>query len=152
MAVSPFLPVVSGVVLVAGLVFAVLGARELGRGRALRRDGEVVEAEVVDVEFLRPRTTAEPTSGRFHPVVRFRTRAGVTVQATTVVGATPAPARPGDRVQVRYDPARPERVELAQGLASTSTLGCMFLALGGAVAAIAGVFLVVSLVLYQAFP
>ena len=146
-----FLVLFSGGFLLVGLAFAAYGTRELRRGRALREGGALADAEVVDVAYLRPRTTAQPRSGLFHPVVRFRTAAGEVVEAPTVVGSTPAPARTGDRVRVRYDPKRPRHVELARGAATTSTLGWLLVLVGGGVALFAGLALVASVVLYRTF-
>lgn len=128
------LPLVLIVFVVAGVGFSGYGLRQLRATRGLRRDGIVTEAEVVEVLYLRPTTTATPQSGLFHPVVRFRTAAGRTVQSQTLVGANPAPAKPGDRVPVRYDPTAPHRVELASGAANTSTFGCLFVGLGAGLA------------------
>ncbi|WP_162529641.1 DUF3592 domain-containing protein [Nocardioides caldifontis] len=145
-----FLVLVSGGLLLAGLGLAGYGLRELRRSRTFRAGSALADAEVVDVAYRRPRTTANPRSGLFHPVVRFRTASGQVVEAPTVVGATPAPAKPGDRVQVRYDPSRPRQVELARG-ATSSTLARLLVAAGVAVAVFSGFVLVVAIVLYRTF-
>jgi hypothetical protein len=46
------------------------------------------------------------------PVVEFRTRSGEQVRARTSEGGSPPPARVGDQVPVRYDPANPSTVEI----------------------------------------
>ena len=146
-----FLLLVLGVLFLAGVGAAAYGGRQLGRASRFRRTGALADAEVVDVAFRRPRTTAEPRSGLFHPVVRFRTATGQVVEAPTVVGATPTPARPGDRVRVRYDPARPRQVELDSGAATSATLGWLLVVLGVAVALFTGAGLVLVGVLYRTF-
>jgi hypothetical protein len=134
--VSPgaFLPLLGLLLLAGGGVFVVVGLRYRRSGRALERDGVVASAEVLDLAYLRPRPTADPQSGLFHPVVRFRTAAGEEVTATSGTGANPAPVLPGRTVRVRYDPADPRRVELATPLHGTSTLGCLLLGVGSALA------------------
>ncbi len=146
------LPFVLLALAVAGAVLVAAGVRQRRAGRRLRRDGVVVEAEVTGLEYLRPQTTATPTSGRFFPVVRFRTTTGRVVEARTLVGADPAPARTGDRVQVRYDPREPRRVELASGPTNSGTLGCLWIAVGVGLTGVAVVLGLVGLLISQILP
>jgi hypothetical protein len=141
------------------LLFVVVGAGLVGYGfrqlrstRGVRRSGMVTDAEVVEVRYLRPRTTATPQSGLFHPVVRFRTAAGRTVTTQTLVGANPAPAKAGDRLAVRYDPADPRRVDLATGAATSAAFGWLFVALGVGMAAGALLLLAGVLALARLLP
>lgn len=77
----------------------------------------------------------------YFPVVDFTTARGEQVRAMVLIGARPAPARIGEEVHLRYDPADPSRVLLASGgMASPAGLGCFgtlfaaaFWALGGLV-------------------
>ncbi len=126
-----------------GLVFVVVGIRQIVTSASLRRDGVVTDAVVTDLRYVRPSTTGEPASGLFFPVVRFTTATGEQVETPTLVGSSPAPARPGDRVQVRYDPADPRRVELTSLRGQTRTLGCLLVALGAVLMGFSGLLVAV---------
>lgn len=60
----------------------------------------------------------------YFPVVNFTTAQGEQVRATVLIGARPAPARAGEDIHLRYDPADPQRVVMATGMASAATMGC----------------------------
>jgi Protein of unknown function (DUF3592) len=49
----------------------------------------------------------------FHPVVRFTTAEGRTVEFVSSSGRSPAPWSVGDRVEVLYDPDDPKDAELS---------------------------------------
>lgn len=67
---------------------------------------------------------------RYRAVVAFRDASGREHVATTRWPATTAP-RVGDRIRVRYDPARPKRVVVAGGPGSAAPPTWGFLALAG---------------------
>ena len=48
----------------------------------------------------------------YHPVLRFKTKAGTEHEVVSPVGSTPSPYKPGDTVTVLYDPARPEEIRI----------------------------------------
>lgn len=129
----PFFPLLAaGVVAVAaGLWFGVQGGRHRAAGRAFDATAQTASAEVTDLRLRRSRFTREHDDGYWVPVVRFVLPDGRVVEAETLTGAAPAPARVGDRVEVRYDAGDPERVNLATGLAQPGNLGCLQQALAG---------------------
>lgn len=104
------------------------------RDTAFLASSQPARAEVIE---MREQTRSSP---RFHssvdmpntfaptdyfPVVRFALPDGQQVSAMTLRGAHPAPARVGDTVEVRYDPADPRRVVLAHGLAGMGAGNCI---------------------------
>jgi hypothetical protein len=142
MELSPLL-----ILLVGGVLLVVLGTSTVARGRRQSAGAAdfvsravVTEAEVTDLRLKYDQRMAD-RPGVFHPVVRFALPDGRRVEAETLVGAHPAPARPGQRVPVRYDPQDPERVVLAKGLAGAGSVGCMRTAFGVALAGV-GLFFV----------
>ncbi len=128
----PMLPLlVSGIVAIAaGMYFLVWGRRQ--RRAAARFDAHALlaVAEVTDLRLRRQSYNREHDDGFWVPVVRFSLPDGRVVESETLVGSMPAPARVGDRVQVRYDAADPQRVNLAAGPAQPGALGCLWTALG----------------------
>jgi Protein of unknown function (DUF3592) len=112
------------VMCVLGWVFLRSARRARGAGAAFLRDAVTARADVVDVrEKYRPRAESDSMPSYF-PVVVFTLPDGRVVESEVMVGARPAPARVGDRVEVRYDPVDPRRVTLARGLASLGAAGC----------------------------
>lgn len=94
--------------LLSGLVFMAAGIYGFFRNLRLARNGLRADAEVVD---LRARGGGED-GPVYYPIVRFRTADGQEVVAQTGGGSSPPPARPGDRVQVLYQPGNPQTVSL----------------------------------------
>jgi hypothetical protein len=129
---TPFAPL-----LVAGAVAMLAGAFFLWRGWLIRRADTgfvgrsvATTAEVTDLRLLDNNPWDGERETRWYPVVRFALPDGRVVEAQTVYGADPAPTRPGRTEPVRYDPADPTRVMLAEGAARPGTLGVMFAVLG----------------------
>lgn len=127
----PMLPLlVAGLVAVgAGLVFGVRGGRQRGAASAFTASALTATAEVTDLRLRHQRYNREHDDGFWLPVVRFTLPDGSVVEAETLTGSMPAPARVGEQVEVRYDPEDPRRVNLAQGLAQPGNLGCLTTAL-----------------------
>lgn len=127
----PLLPLLGAAVLVllAGAAFLGVGTRQRRRAAGLTATAVTTRAEVIDV---RPHDPNLFFSGNrvWRPVVRFALPDGRVVEAETTVGSNPVPARPGDRVEVRYDPREPRRVNLAHGPAQPGTLGLLLTVLG----------------------
>ncbi|WP_067914439.1 DUF3592 domain-containing protein [Actinomadura rubrobrunea] len=100
--------VVSLGLLLVGVLTATWAVRELGQIlRDLRRFHRA-EGEVVDV-----RQDWYGDGSSYHPVVRFRTSNGTSVQAPSRHGDRSPGAHPGQRVTVCYNPANPQDVFLA---------------------------------------
>lgn len=103
-------------------------ARERGfAARAQRVTGEVVALDL---------SRNSDGGGTYHPVIRFVTRAGDSVQVRSNAGCNPPCWDVGDRVDVLYDPARPAQARTAtffgQHIASFvfGILGLVFSAVG----------------------
>lgn len=127
----PMLPLlVAGLVAVgAGLVFGVRGGRQRSDASAFTASARTATAEVTDLRLRHQRYNREHDDGFWLPVVRFTLPDGRVVEAETLTGSMPAPARVGEQVEVRYDPEDPRRVNLAHGLAQPGNLGCLTTAL-----------------------
>lgn len=101
----------AGVALVLSLLLALRGLRERRHAadfgdRAVTTTGEVLEAHPKDVALA-----GEPVTIYFHEV-RYEVPERGTVTAETMAGTVPPIPRVGDRVELRFDPAHPERVVL----------------------------------------
>lgn len=142
MDLSPLLILLLGGVLLvgAGVATVVRGRRQSSRAADFVRAAAVAEAEVTDLRLKYDQRMAD-RPGVFHPVVRFALPDGRRVEAETLVGAHPAPARTGQRVTVRYDPEDPRRVVLADGMAGAGSVGCFRTAFGIGLVAV-GLFFV----------
>jgi len=128
----PMLPVlVAGVLALLGGAFFVWRGRLYGiADREFLRRSVSVTAEVVDVVAVDANRMDGDFERLWHPVVRFALPDGQVVEARAMYGSDPQPTRAGRREVVRYDPAEPARVALAQGLASPGKLGPLLMVLG----------------------
>lgn len=128
----PMLPLlVAGLVAVAaGLLFGMRGRRQRAEAAAFAATAQSATAEVTDLRLRHQRYHRQHNDGFWLPVVRFTLPDGRVVEAETMTGSAPAPARVGERVEVRYDPDDPRRVNLARGFAQPGNLGCLTIALG----------------------
>jgi hypothetical protein len=54
-------------------------------------------------------------SASYHPIVRFSTREGETVEYEDSLGTNPARYDEGDSVPVKYDPSRPQKARISTG-------------------------------------
>ncbi len=127
----PMLPLLAAglVAVAAGLYFGVHGRRQRAAASAFASSAEATTAEVTDLRLRHQRYNRKHDDGFWLPVVRFTLPDGRVVEAETMTGSMPAPAKVGERVEVRYDPGDPRRVNLARGLAQPGNLGCMTTAL-----------------------
>lgn len=106
------LAVLAGAFLVAA---ALMAARGLGQRRTAEQVAErAVSAKAVVLELAAKDVSVagEPTT-YYYPTVRFTPEGGEPVEAECLTGVVPPPPHVGDPVEVRYDPQRPEHVELA---------------------------------------
>lgn len=115
--------------LVAATVLG-LGVAGLRRDLSLRRGGARAQGEIVSIS-----TSRNPKGGGLsHPVVRWDTDDGRTMVVKAAIGRSwVGRFRPGKRVLVHYDPARPERMRI-KGYAflvwwSVTLVGALLLAL-----------------------
>lgn len=97
------------------------GARSQWENGALARQGHVVAGRVLETRYVPSNTSASraPRGGRQSgesAVVAFTTRDGQARQMTGSVNRYPVPWRVGDQVEVVYDPADPQRVDLRSEL------------------------------------
>lgn len=127
----PMLPLLAAglVAVAAGLFFGSRGLRQRSEGADFAASAATATAEVTDLRLRHQRYNRQHDDGFWLPVVRFTLPDGRVVEAETMTGAMPAPARVGERVEVRYDPDDPRRVNLARGLAQPGNLGCLTIAL-----------------------
>jgi hypothetical protein len=102
---------------VAAPIVAVIGLAFLFRGVwRLREQHRWVSARGVVREHATINPTGDPGDWLLAPVVEFRTDDGRSVRARDPVGTNPPRFRPGDEVQVRYDPADPSRIVVGGSL------------------------------------
>lgn len=79
------------------------------------------------------RSAGDVASGYWIQRLRFTTVDGRAVETLAMYGGVPAPARPGERVMVLYDPDRPSRAQVAdRKLASGGCLSGAMLVVGAA--------------------
>jgi hypothetical protein len=135
---TPMAPllVAAFVALGAGGYFLVLGRRRIRAGRDFATSAQVATAEITDLRLKYPQRNRDHNDGFWVPVVRFPLPDGRLVEAEAMTGSNPPPGRVGQRVEVRYDPSDPARVNLARGLAQPRALGAIWLAAGAGLAAI----------------
>ncbi|MAS53936.1 DUF3592 domain-containing protein [Nocardioides sp.] len=128
-------PVLGPVLTAFGLLFVVLGIKVGRDRRAFEARSHVAEAQVIDLLY-QVGGTADLSRGNgiFKPVVRFVLPDGRQVEVETTHGSSPAPAQPGQWVEVRYDPEQPTVVRLATGLSSGGLLAPLFVVVGSVVA------------------
>ncbi|MGO1974756.1 MAG: DUF3592 domain-containing protein [Propionibacteriaceae bacterium] len=141
--------------LVASLVAVVLGGywlwrtrRGVVRYRAFSRRSLVTTGEIIS---LRPSTNRRTGDTHWFPTIRFDAPGNRLVTAEANTGSTPAPGKPGERVQVRFDREDPDNFHLADSLAQPSTMNAFSGCLGVGVVlvglAMAGVWALIVLVL-----
>ena len=100
---------------VVGAVFLVLGIRNFVRtrrfvGRASSATGTVT---VVKTRTSTSHSSEGTRVRRYrYPVVRFRTQDGRTVETESETGTSSFSRRPGEQVEVLYDPLRPEEARI----------------------------------------
>ncbi len=128
----PMLPVlIAGVLALLGGGFFVWRGRLHGvADRDFVRRSATPTAGVVGVVAVAANRVDGELQRLWHPVVRFALPDGQVVEARAMYGSSPQPTRKGRREVVRYDPADPTRVALAQRLASPGRLGPLFVLLG----------------------
>lgn len=103
----------SGVVLLLGAALMFLrGVRQRRIVASFRSRAVEVTADVVSLDAKDVSLSSSPETLYF-PVVSFTTTTdGVAVTAECLTGVPAPPPRVGERVEVRYDPQHPGRVEL----------------------------------------
>lgn len=116
----------------AGVYFVVRGRRLSASGRQVRQSWPLAEGRVLELRTSYPRKALrDPTTQPWYmPVVEYTVHDGRSVQAESLTGGNPAPARVGDIVPVRYDPADPTRVVVDKGMATPGRTGTWFVVLG----------------------
>ncbi|MFI6349307.1 DUF3592 domain-containing protein [Streptomyces sp. NPDC050560] len=121
--------------LALGVVFLSVGVTLVRRTRALRRDGGLAYARVVDLAT----SMGQKGGVRYHPVVRFVTADGRETEARATIGKSWVGRRfrPGADVVVRYDRARPSRMVIEGYSGGTEwvfcALGVLLLAVAAAI-------------------
>ncbi len=147
----PMVPVLlTGLVALAGGVyFLVWGRRQARTAHAFGATALPAQAVVTDLRLRHQTHNQEHDDGYWVPVVRFVLPDGRQVEAETLVGSMPAPAKVGDRVPVRYDPADPHRVNLSAGRAQPASLGCLWTTLGSVLVGLGLLVLLVWVVLWR---
>jgi len=145
----PLWPIPLWPALAAAAVCIGFGTWTIVRGRQGRQAGQVFKvtartarAEVTELRLKYGYSgNVDGGSGAFFPVVRFTLPDGRVVEAETMTGAHPAPARVGKTVQVRYDPDNPHRVSLAKGMAQPGNVGTFQVGMGCAIIAVGALVL-----------
>ncbi len=129
--------------IVGGASFMVYGGRSLHQtrqfvGRSTAATGVVVG--MVTREHRRRDSGGFGTARHWlrHPVVRFQTPEGRTIEFQSTVGTRPAIHQVGQRVGVFYDPRNPHDAKINSGCMLWAlglffvALGCFFVAMGAA--------------------
>jgi Protein of unknown function (DUF3592) len=94
-----------------GAVFLVLGVRNFLRTRRFVNQSSSATGTVTDVKTRtsRSHTGDGPRLRTYrYPVVRFQTQDGRTVEFESETGTSGFSQKPGEQVEVLYDPMRPE--------------------------------------------
>jgi hypothetical protein len=97
------------------------------RRRARRGWGQVIRLRMNQTGGSR---RERRNSAVYHPILRFTTVDGQTVEAESPVGGNPPPARPGERVAIMYDPGDPTQVRIDSPMGSGTLLGAVFMGVG----------------------
>jgi Protein of unknown function (DUF3592) len=98
---------------VVGAVFLVLGIRNLVRTRRFVGRASSATGTVTDIKNRRSTShSSEGSRIRRYPVVRFQTQEGRTVEFESETGTASFSQGPGERVDVLYDPLRPEEARI----------------------------------------
>ena len=95
-------------VFLSGMVFAAVGVWGMYRDWRLNRAGERVPGVVVDLRW----ESGVGNSDMCYLVIEFRTVDCRVIQTSTRIGSGSPMAGLGDRVDVLYDPNKPERVSI----------------------------------------
>ncbi len=106
------IPVVLGVV---GAVLLVVGVRNFVRTRRFVSQASSTTGTVTDVNTRtsRSHTSSGPRVSTYrYPVVRFQTQDGRSVEFESETGTNTFSQRPGEQVEVLYDPLRPEQARI----------------------------------------
>ena len=106
------IPLVLGVV---GAVFLVVGVRKFVRTRRFVNQASSATGTVTDVKsrISRSHTSDGPRVRTLrYPVVRFQTQDGRTVEFESETGTNTFSQKPGEQVEVLYDPLKPEQARI----------------------------------------
>ncbi len=106
------IPLVLGVV---GAVFLVVGVRNFVRTRRFVNQASSATGTVTDVKSRtsRSHTSDGPRVRTYrYPVVRFQTQDGRTVEFESETGTNTFSQKPGEQVEVLYDPLKPEQARI----------------------------------------
>ncbi len=91
------------------------------------------------------RSTTPGRTGIYCPVVEFTTTAGERIRFTSDFGSRPASHKIGQTVNVRYDPADPQKAEIESGM--TTWLSSLILGFMGLIACCLTIAVLVAYVL-----
>ena len=103
------------VLAVGGAVFLVLGVRNFVRTRRFVSQASSATGTVTDVKTRasRSHTGDGPRVSTYrYPVVRFQTQDGRTVEFESETGTNTCSQKPGEQVEVLYDPLKPEEARI----------------------------------------
>lgn len=97
--------------LAGAAAMAARGLRQRRTAVAVAERAVTATATVLELAAKDVGVAGEPTT-LYYPTVRFTPEGGEPVEAECLTGVAPPPPHAGDPVEVRYDPAHPEHVEL----------------------------------------
>jgi hypothetical protein len=107
-----------------GVVLTVAGTRIRARARGFDQQAVGVPGVVADLKLRRGvGERGEGGSFLWFPILEFTTVDGRQVRTEAMYGSVPAPARPGHRVTVLYDPEQPARARI--GGRTLASGGCL---------------------------
>jgi hypothetical protein len=131
-----------------GLAFLAVGGVLLRSKALLREYGGRTTGTIIS---LRARGRLSDAASAVHTwaadvaTIRFRTRTGDEVVASSELRGDEAPARPGDRVRILYDPDDPQRMQIDTTLGRGVLTAVWLLALGTVIEVIAVVTAAIAL-------
>lgn len=117
-----------GALLLIGVLFVLIGIAILIGGavaavKQVRKSGRGVEATGTVVDLVK-RVFNPGSAGVYCPVVDFTTASGQPVRFESQFGSVPAGHRVGESIEVRYDPADPQKAEVDSTTVNWFVPGC----------------------------
>jgi hypothetical protein len=120
-----------------GFAFLAVGAVLIRSRAQLRAYGGRTIGTVISRGRISEAASAMHTWATDVATIRFRTRAGDEVVVRSELNGDEAPARPGDRVRILYDPADPQRMQIDTTLGRGVLTAVWLLAIGTVIEVVA---------------
>jgi hypothetical protein len=122
---------------VFGFAFLAVGAVLIRSRARVRAYGGRTIGTIVSRRRISEAASAMHTWAADVATIRFRTRTGDEVLVRSELHGDDAPARPGDRVRILYDPADPQRMQIDTTLGRGVVTAVWLLAIGTVIEVVA---------------